>query len=105
MRYGYKASAEQFGPRELLDYAILAEELGLQTIAISDHFQPWRHNGGHTPAVFPWLRAARERAPRAPLRPSVPTPPVRHHPSVIAPNFATPAGLKPRPPFLVGRDR
>ena len=26
LRFGYKASAEQFGPTELLDYAILAEE-------------------------------------------------------------------------------
>ena len=25
---GYKASAEQFGPRELLDYSVLAEQLG-----------------------------------------------------------------------------
>ena len=29
MRYGYKASAEQFAPRELIDYAVLAEQLGL----------------------------------------------------------------------------
>ena len=54
MRYGYKASAEQFGPRELIDYSRLAEDLGLETIAVSVHFQPWRHKGGHTPAVFPW---------------------------------------------------
>jgi alkanesulfonate monooxygenase SsuD/methylene tetrahydromethanopterin reductase-like flavin-dependent oxidoreductase (luciferase family) len=40
MRYGYKASAEQFAPRELIDYSVLAEQLGLETIAISDHFQP-----------------------------------------------------------------
>ena len=36
MRYGYKASAEQFAPRELLDYSRLAEELGLETIAVSN---------------------------------------------------------------------
>ena len=29
LRFGYKASAEQFGPRDLLEYAILAERLGL----------------------------------------------------------------------------
>ena len=39
LRYGYKASAEQFGPRELPAYAHQAEEVGLHTIAISDHFQ------------------------------------------------------------------
>ena len=59
MRYGYKASAEQFAPRELIDYARLAEELGLETIAVSDHFQPWRHQGGHTPAVLPVAGRAR----------------------------------------------
>ena len=29
VRYGYKASAEQFGPRRLLDFSVLAERLGL----------------------------------------------------------------------------
>ncbi len=56
---GYKASAEQFGPRELLDYSVLAEELGLDSIAVSDHFQPWRHHGGHSPNALVWLGAAR----------------------------------------------
>lgn len=55
MRHGYKASAEQFAPRELIDYSIPAEEPGLSTIAVSDHFQPRRHTGGHTSAVLPWL--------------------------------------------------
>jgi coenzyme F420-dependent glucose-6-phosphate dehydrogenase len=27
-RVGYKASAEQFGPRDLVEYAVPAEELG-----------------------------------------------------------------------------
>ena len=42
VRFGYKASAEQFGPRELLDFSVLAEQLGLEIVAVSDHFQPWR---------------------------------------------------------------
>ena len=89
MRYGYKASAEQFAPRELLDYSRLAEELGLETIAISDHFQPWRHHGGHTPAVLPWLGAIGERTTDALLGTSVLTPTMRYHPSIVAQNFAT----------------
>ena len=40
LRFGYKASAEQFGPAELLDYAILAEEVGVDSVFISDHLQP-----------------------------------------------------------------
>ena len=100
MRYGYKASAEQFGPRELIDYSRLAEELGLQTIAISDHFQPWRHRGGHTPAVFPWLGALGECTVRATLGTSVLTPTMRYHPSIVAQNFATLACLNPGRVFL-----
>ena len=41
LRLGYKASAEQFGPQELLDLSVRAEELGLDIVAVSDHFQPW----------------------------------------------------------------
>ncbi len=100
MRYGYKASAEQFAPRKLIGYSILAEELGLSTIAISDHFQPWRHQGGHTPAVLPWLGALGERTSQAMLGTSVLTPTLRYHPSIIAQNFATLACLNPGRIFL-----
>ena len=40
VRFGYKASAEQFGPRELLGYAVKAEELRFDSVFVSDHFQP-----------------------------------------------------------------
>jgi len=54
-KLGYKASAEEFGPTELLDYAVLAEKVGLDSVSISDHFQPWRHTGGHSPFSLTWL--------------------------------------------------
>ena len=57
IRFGYKASAEQFGPSELLSFSLLAERLRFDDVASSDHFQPWRHRGGHSPAVLPWLGA------------------------------------------------
>jgi coenzyme F420-dependent glucose-6-phosphate dehydrogenase len=100
MRYGYKASAEQFGPRQLLDYSALAAELGLGTVAVSDHFQPWRHHGGHTPAVLPWLGAAGSAIPEALLGTSVLTPTMRYHPSIIAQSFATLGCLYPGRVFL-----
>src|SRR5439155_22457483 len=100
MRLGYKASAEQFGPRELTDYAVLAEELGLETIAVSDHFQPWRHHGGHAPATLPWLGAVGERTRTALLGTSVLTPTLRYHPSIVAQGFATLACLNPGRVFL-----
>ena len=74
VRYGYKASAEQFGPSALLDYSAQAEAIGLEIIAISDHFQPWRHHGGHSPAALPWLGAAAQRTRTATLGTSVLTP-------------------------------
>ena len=49
LRIGYKASAEQFAPLELGRYAVRAEELGLDSVTVSDHFQPWRLQGGHAP--------------------------------------------------------
>jgi coenzyme F420-dependent glucose-6-phosphate dehydrogenase len=100
MRYGYKASAEQFDPQRLLDYSRLADELGLHTVAISDHFQPWRHQGGHTPAVLPWLGAAGATIPNALLGTSVLTPTMRYHPSIVAQNFATLGCLFPDRIFL-----
>jgi coenzyme F420-dependent glucose-6-phosphate dehydrogenase len=100
MKYGYKASAEQFAPRELIRYSALAEQLGLETIAVSDHFQPWRHHGGHTPAVLPWLGALGEATQHAMLGTSVLTPTMRYHPSIIAQAFATLACLNPGRVFL-----
>jgi coenzyme F420-dependent glucose-6-phosphate dehydrogenase len=100
IRIGYKASAEQFGPRELLDYAVHAEQAGLEMIGVSDHFQPWRHRGGHAPAAMPWLAAAGQVTSTATLGTSVLTPTLRYHPSMVAQSFATMACLTPGRVFL-----
>ena len=100
MRYGYKASAEQFAPRELLGFSRLAEQLGLETIAVSDHFQPWRHRGGHSPSVLPWMGALGERTSETMVGTSVLTPTLRYHPSIVAQGFATLACLNPGRVFL-----
>ena len=47
LKLGYKASAEQFAPRELLNFAIEAEQAGFDSVFVSDHLQPWRHSDGH----------------------------------------------------------
>src|ERR1039458_2464439 len=65
---GYKASAEQFGPRRLLDFSVLAEKVGFDSVFISDHFQPWKHTDGHAPSALAWLRAPRAAAHRPALR-------------------------------------
>jgi coenzyme F420-dependent glucose-6-phosphate dehydrogenase len=93
MRYGYKASAEQFGAKRLLDLSLRAEELGLETVAVSDHFQPWRHHGGHAPSALTWLGAIGARSTGARIGTSVLTPTMRYHPSIVAQSFATLAGV------------
>jgi coenzyme F420-dependent glucose-6-phosphate dehydrogenase len=100
MSYGYKASAEQFGPRRLLELSIHAERVGLDAVAISDHFQPWRHHGGHAPNALVWLGATAERTERPTLGTSVLTPTMRYQPAVIAQAFGTLGCLHPGRVFL-----
>ena len=95
IRFGYKASAEQFPPTELLNYGVLAEELGFDSVFVSDHFQPWRHDGGHAPAALPWLGALAARTERVMIGTSVLTPTFRYHPAVVAQAFATLGMLAP----------
>jgi coenzyme F420-dependent glucose-6-phosphate dehydrogenase len=92
---GYKASAEQFGPRQLLDFSVLAEEVGFDSVYISDHLQPWRHDGGHAPAAMAWLGALGASTERVVIGTSVLTPTFRYHPGVVAQNFATLGSLFP----------
>src|SRR6478736_2175204 len=94
-RFGYKASAEQFGPSELADIAVSAEAHGFDSVFISDHLQPWRHDGGHAPASLPWLGAVGARTSRVILGTSVLTPTIRYHPGVIAQAFATLGSMFP----------
>jgi coenzyme F420-dependent glucose-6-phosphate dehydrogenase len=95
LRIGYKASAEQFGPRELLDFAIEAEQVGFDSVFVSDHLQPWRHSDGHAPFAFAWLAAAGERTNRVLLGTSVTTPTFRYHPAIVAQAFGTLGALHP----------
>ncbi|HEY0000596.1 MAG TPA: glucose-6-phosphate dehydrogenase (coenzyme-F420) [Actinoplanes sp.] len=95
IRFGYKASAEQFAPAELLGYGVQAERLGFDSVFISDHLQPWRHDGGHAPAALPWLGALAARTERVLIGTSVLTPTFRYHPAVVAQAFATLACLAP----------
>jgi coenzyme F420-dependent glucose-6-phosphate dehydrogenase len=100
VRIGYKASAEQFDPSTLLEYTRQAEAVGLELVATSDHFQPWRHRGGHSPAALPWLGAASVATTTAVLGTSVLTPTLRYEPAIIAQAFATLGCLAPGRMFL-----
>src|SRR6187431_1335939 len=89
LTFGYKASAEQFGPRDLLAFAVHAERAGFDSVFVSDHFQPWRHTDGHAPNCFAWLGALTMRTQRVTIGTSVLTPSFRYHPALVAQALAT----------------
>ena len=95
LKLGYKASNEQFAPRELLEYSVLAEECGFDSVFVSDHLQPWRHDGGHAPFAMSWLGALGSRTARITMGTSVLTPTFRYHPAIVAQAFATLGCLYP----------
>ena len=95
LKLGWKASAEQFGPRPLLDFAIEAEERGFDSVWVSDHYQPWRHTDGHAPFSLSWMAALGERTRRVEIGTSVLTPTFRYHPAIVAQAFATLGCLYP----------
>lgn len=95
IKLGYKASAEQFAPRPLLDFSIAAEEKGFDSVVVSDHFQPWRHTDGHAPFSFAWLAALGERTKRVTLGTSVVTPTFRYQPAIVAQAMGTLGALYP----------
>ena len=92
---GYKASAEQFAPRELVEIAVAAEANGFESVFTSDHFQPWRHAGGHAPFSLTWMAAVGERTSTIRIGTSVMTPTFRYNPAVLAQAFASLGVLYP----------
>ncbi|MFB9308285.1 coenzyme F420-dependent glucose-6-phosphate dehydrogenase [Agromyces hippuratus] len=92
---GYKASAEQFAPRELVEIAVAAEANGFESVFTSDHFQPWRHDGGHAPFSLTWMAAVGERTSTIRIGTSVMTPTFRYNPAVLAQAFASLGCLHP----------
>jgi coenzyme F420-dependent glucose-6-phosphate dehydrogenase len=89
LKLGFKASAEQFDPRELVEIAVAAEAHGMESVTVSDHFQPWRHEGGHAPFALTWMAAVGERTSSIQIGTSVMTPTFRYNPAVLAQAFAS----------------
>jgi coenzyme F420-dependent glucose-6-phosphate dehydrogenase len=95
LKLGYKASAEQFAPGKLLDFAVQAEAVGFDSAFVSDHFQPWKHVDGHAPYSLAWLGALGARTSRLVMGTSVLTPTFRYHPSIVAQAFGTLGAMFP----------
>jgi coenzyme F420-dependent glucose-6-phosphate dehydrogenase len=99
LQLGWKAGTEQYGPQELIDLAVAAEEAGFDVISASDHFHPWAEKGQ---ASFVWsvLGAIAARTSRVRLGTGVTCPILRYHPAIIAQACATVATLAPERFFL-----
>src|ERR1700722_16120459 len=102
LKLGYKASAEQFAPRQLLEFSVVAEQEGFDSVFVSDHFQPWKHTDGHAPSALAWLGALGASTQRIIMGTSVLTPTFRYHPSVVAQVFGTLGSLFPGRGILGG---
>jgi coenzyme F420-dependent glucose-6-phosphate dehydrogenase len=79
----------------LLGFSCLAEEVGFDSVFISDHFQPWKHVDGHAPFSLTWLGALGARTSRVVMGTSVLTPTFRYHPSIVAQAFGTMGAMFP----------
>jgi coenzyme F420-dependent glucose-6-phosphate dehydrogenase len=91
--YGYTLSSEEHGPRDLLEAAVRAEEVGFDFVSASDHFHPWISAQGHSPFVWSVLGAIAARTQRIGAAIGVTCPIIRTHPAIVAHAAATTAVL------------
>jgi G6PDH family F420-dependent oxidoreductase len=88
---GYKLSSEEFGPRELVRFARMAEDSGFAFALVSDHFHPWTDAQGHSPFVWSVIGGLAEATSRLRVGTGVTCPTIRTHPAIIAQAAATSA--------------
>ena len=99
-RIGYFLSSEEFGPRELVEQARMAQNAGFEALWISDHFHPWNDAQGHSAFVWGTIGALSE-AVDLPIGTAVTCPMIRMHPVVVAQAAAT-AAVQTRGRFTLG---
>lgn len=93
VKLGYKLSSEEFGPNDLVRFAVHAEEVGFDFALISDHFHPWTDRQGQSPFVWSVLGAIAHATRRLEVGTAVTCPTLRVHPAIIAQAAATTALL------------
>ncbi len=87
--FGYTLMTEQSGPKDLVRYAVAAENAGFDFEVSSDHYSPWLTSQGHAPYAWTVLGAVAQATSRVELATYVTCPTVRYHPAVIAQKAAT----------------
>lgn len=99
LQLGWKAGAEQYPPTELLDYALVAEQAGFDSIDVSDHFHPWSE-AGQASFTWTWLGAVAVQTKHIGLGTGITCPILRYHPSIIAQAAATVSCFAPGRTYL-----
>ncbi|MCS5715196.1 LLM class F420-dependent oxidoreductase [Herbiconiux sp. CPCC 205716] len=89
VRFGYTLMTEQSGPKDLVRYAVAAEEVGFDFEVSSDHYSPWLTEQGHASYAWTVLGAVAQATSRVELATYVTCPTVRYHPAVVAQKAAT----------------
>jgi G6PDH family F420-dependent oxidoreductase len=89
MQLGYTLMTEQSGPKDLVSYAVGAEETGFDFAVSSDHFFPWLDEMGHAPNAWVTLGAVAHATSRMDLMTYVTCPTMRYRPAVVAQQAAT----------------
>src|SRR3954470_14275325 len=93
-KIGYAAMLEQFGPQEVVDYFVAAEQAGFTGVMAADHFQPWVPQQGNAAFVWNVMTAIGERT-KGDVGPGVTCPSFRMHPAIVAQASATLAAMYP----------
>jgi G6PDH family F420-dependent oxidoreductase len=91
--FGYTMMCEQSAPDALVSDIQGAEAAGFDFSQISDHFQPWLAEQGHSPYAWSVLGAAAAVTERIGLMTYVTCPTIRYHPAIVAQKAATVAIL------------
>jgi len=88
-RFGYTLMTEQSGPKDLVRWAVAAEQAGFDFEVSSDHYSPWLTEQGHAPYAWSVLGAVAHATERVDLMTYVTCPTIRYHPAVVAQKAAT----------------
>jgi TAT-translocated FGD2 family F420-dependent dehydrogenase len=97
---GFQLAHEQFKVPELVEFGIAADQAGFDLLAVSDHFQPWQDNEGHSGQAWVTMSAIGQRTKRIRMGTTVTCPTFRYNPAVVAEAFASLSLLTPGRIFL-----
>jgi G6PDH family F420-dependent oxidoreductase len=85
-----------YDPIEFVEALVYAEEQGIRTAWLGDHFMPWFHSGNRAQFVWSTLGVAMDRTEKIKTGPLVTAPiGARYHPAIVAQASATLDSLFP----------